>query len=157
MDIHDTASYNDVNNDGNISQEIRPNSVHIPHLSSTKVDILLPGVMHLPALPTVMITQYRSLPLVPFPVLLLQKLQGWASHCAATEARYRAKIKADVQDLEWCLNWEHVIQKERWKAIWSDRRMFSEEFEELSRVRVGEFCKVHTRLREAWKTIGFDV
>ena len=168
MGLHNTVSDDDVDN---ISQEVTPNSFYTPRRLSTKVDILLPGVMHLPALPTSMITQYLSLPLVPFPVLLLQKLQGWSDHCAATEARYRAKINVDAQDLEWCLNWgnvkrnllKHVInisnasRKERWKAIWSDRRMFSEEFEELSRVRVGEFCKVHTGLREAWKAIGFDV
>jgi len=170
MDLHDTADDDDDNNDDNISQEFTLNSIHIPRRLSTKVDILLPGVMHLPALPTSIITHHLSLPLVPFPVLLLQKLQGWADHCAATEARYRAKINVDALDLEWCLNWgnvkrnllKHVIninngsRKERWKAMWSDRRMFSEEFEQLSRVRVGDFCEVHARLREAWKTIGFD-
>ena len=48
-------------------------------------------------------------------------------------------------------------QRERLKGLWSDRTMFSEEFEALSRVRVREFCEVHTGLREGWKAIGFDV
>ena len=133
--------------------------------------------MNLPALPTSMITQQYSLPLIPFPVLLLQKLQGWADHSAATEARYRRKIGVDSRDLEWCLNWRNVkryllkkyassssndngsqkILLERLKELWSDRRMFSEEFEALSRVRVREFCEVYTGLRGAWKAIGFDV
>ena len=48
-------------------------------------------------------------------------------------------------------------RREHLKELWSDRTMFSEEFEALSRVRVNEFCEVNTGLREAWKAIGFDV
>jgi hypothetical protein len=134
--------------------------------------------MHLPALPTSMITTLYSLPLVPFPVLFLQKLQGWADHSAATEARYRRKIGVDSRDLEWCLDWKNVKRnllkyapstttssnnggsqglRERLKELWSDRTMFSEEFEALSRVRVRQFCAVYTGLRDAWKAIGFEV
>ena len=156
----------DATNDDSVPEFTIP--VSIPRRNSSKVDILLPGTMHLPALPTSMITQLHSLPLVPFPVLLLQKLQGWADHSAATEARYRRKISVDSHDLEWCLNQRNVkrhlmkyasngSQRERLKKLWSDRTMFSEEFEALSRVRVREFCDVYTGLREAWKAIGFDV
>lgn len=124
--------------------------------------------MNLPALPTSLITQKHLLPIVPFPVLILQKLQGWADHSAATEARYRAKIGVDGRDLEWCLNSgtvkrhlsrykNHKSPKEPWKELWSDGRMFSEEFEEISKVRVVEFCKVYEGLKEAWRAIGFDV
>jgi len=165
MTLRDTTNEDDTTSE----QESAPQATRIPRRISSKVDILLPGVMNLPALPTSMITQRSSLPLVPFPVLLLQKLQGWADHRVATEARYRAKINVDAGDLEWCLNSGNVkrylyvvsnynkSQKARWKAMWSDRRMFSVEFEELSRVRVREFCGVHERLRDAWRAIGFDV
>lgn len=142
-----------------------------PPDTSCKVDILLPGVMGLPALPTSMITQRSSLPLVPFPFLLLHKLQGWTDHRAATEARYRAKVGVDGRDLEWCvsprtvkedllkyvINKNNGTRKERWKEMWSDRRMFSEEFEKVSKVRAEEFCQVYTGLRGAWRAIGFDV
>ena len=129
---------------------------------------------------------------MPFPVLLLQKLQGWADHNAAREARYRLKIGVDSGDLEWCLNWRNVKRyfllkyasgvdddddgsqnknkkekknrkakkkekRECLKGLWSDRTMFSEEFEELSRMRVREFCEAYTGLRDAWRAIGFDV
>jgi len=47
--------------------------------------------------------------------------------------------------------------RERLRELWSDRTMFSEEFEALSRVRVRNFCEVYTGLRDAWKAIGFDV
>ena len=167
-----TTNNNDANDDDDdsISQEFTI-PVRVPRRFSSKVDILLPGVMHLPALPTSMITQLSSLPLVPFPVLLLQKLQGWADHTAATEARYRRKIGVDSRDLEWCINSRNVKrhllkyvsngrqerQEESLKELWSDRTMFSEEFEALSKVRVREFCEVYTGLREAWKAIGFDV
>ena len=131
-----------------------------------------------------MITRLHSLPLVPFPVLLLQKLQGWSDHNASKEARYRLKIGVDSGDLEWCLNWKNVKRyflcgdggssasenskkkkRELWKdktvlnfkELWSDRMMFSEEFETLSRMRVREFCETNTGLRDAWRAIGFDV
>lgn len=169
---HDTTTNDNdaADDDDNISQEFT-SPVRIPRRFSSKVDILLPGIMHLPALPTSMITRLSSLPLVPFPVLLLQKLQGWADHSVATEARYRRKISVDSRDLEWCLNSRNVKrhllqyvsngrqgrQEECLKELWSDRRMFNEEFEALSKVRVREFCEVYTGLREAWKAIGFDV
>lgn len=164
-----TTHDDDATNNEDVSQGLAI-PIRIPRRFSSKVDILLPGVMHLPALPTFMITHVSSLPLVPFPVLLLHKLQGWADHCAATEARYRAKIGEDGRDLEWCLsqgNVRHLLKyvkyrkntsrKECLKEMWSDRIMFSEEFEALSRVRVRDFCQVYTGLREAWNAIGFDV
>ncbi|KAF8813126.1 hypothetical protein BYT27DRAFT_7181703 [Phlegmacium glaucopus] len=170
MALRDTTNATD---DDTTSEEEESSShpIRIPRAISSKVDILLPGVMNLPALPTSMLTQRSSLPLVPFPVLLLQKLQAWTDHCAATEARYRRKISVDVRDLEWCLNsgavhghlMRYVLSKDRksrkelWKEVWSDRRMFSEEFEELSRMRVEEFCERHEGLRAAWRAIGFDV
>ena len=43
------------------------------------------------------------------------------------------------------------------KELWSDRMMFSEEFETLSRMRVRDFCETNTGLRDAWRAIGFDV
>lgn len=171
MDLQDTANDDDATGDDDGISQGFTIPIRVPRRFSSKVDILLPGVMHLPALPVSMITQLSSLPLVPFPVLLLQKLQGWADHCIATEARYRAKIGVDVRDLEWCLNQKNVqrhllkyvryrsspSRKERFKEMWGDRTMFSEEFEALSRVRVREFCAVYTGLREAWKAIGFEV
>ena len=54
-------------------------------------------------------------------------------------------------------NGSQKILLERLKELWSDRRMFSEEFEALSRVRVREFCEEYKGLRGAWKAIGFDV
>ena len=58
--------------------------------------------------------------------------------------------------LKYVINENSGTRKERWRQMWSDRSMFSEEFEELSRVRVKKFCEVYTGLREAWKSIGFD-
>ena len=48
-------------------------------------------------------------------------------------------------------------KRECLKGLWSDRTMFSEEFEELSRMRVREFCEAYTGHRDAWRAIGFDV
>jgi hypothetical protein len=167
----DATNDDDATGDGDSISQAFTIPIRVPRRFSSKVDILLPGVMHLPALPVFMITQLSYLPLVPFPVLLLHKLQGWADHCMATEARYRAKIGVDARDLKWCLDQRNVQRhlmkyvryrsspslKERFKEIWSDRTMFSEEFEALSRVRVSQFCDVYTGLRDVWKAIGFEV
>ena len=133
--------------------------------------------MHLPALDPSLITWVSSplrvgpsqetgtagdvdLPLVPFPVLLLQKLQGWDDHRTATEQRYRKKVPIDERDLWWALSagvegW--LEGRERWEVadVWEDERVFSEEFRALTRERVKIFCELCPSLKEAWVGLGF--
>ncbi|KAI4294716.1 hypothetical protein K525DRAFT_176078, partial [Schizophyllum commune Loenen D] len=45
-----------------------------------KVDILLPGILHLPALPEARIVWIAGFPVIPFPLLLLQQLQAYDDH-----------------------------------------------------------------------------
>ncbi|KAG6917085.1 hypothetical protein DXG01_003974 [Tephrocybe rancida] len=136
-----------------------------------KVDILLPGVMHLPALhPNDLVWRYNNIlpyksrppeplmPVIPFSVLLLQKLQAWNSRRAAQEPHHRKKAPVDVRDLEWMLDIggpKHLLV---WgAAVWRDRRLFDEEFERLSRERVCAFCVAYPQWTEVWKYLGFDV
>ncbi|KAG6810415.1 hypothetical protein H0H92_011976 [Tricholoma furcatifolium] len=98
-----------------------PNSKRTPQ-HSTKVDILLPGVMHLPELPPSRVVwrmnnitydgdlgepgeaqTQTKVPTLPFSALLLHKLQSWDDHRHAEEAHHRAKVPQDVEDLEWML------------------------------------------------------
>jgi hypothetical protein len=127
---------------------------------SSKVDILLPGIMHLPALsPQRILWQKRGeyiLPVVPFSVLLLQKLQGWDDHRKATEKRYLGKAPVDVKDLQNLLQMRNHIEPLKVLRPWSDRTLFSEEFEQLSRERVAEFCVAFPDQLWVWHQLGFD-
>jgi hypothetical protein len=128
--------------------------------SSSKVDILLPGVMHLPALPTSLITWKNELPLVPFSVLILQKLQGWDDHRNAVEDRYIKKAPVDAQDLGCLIGGGSgrnvaVLREVKQTRPWSDRILFGEEFERLSRERVISFCEEFPRLVHVFKNLGF--
>ncbi|KAG6817065.1 hypothetical protein H0H87_000244 [Tephrocybe sp. NHM501043] len=160
-----------------------PTSKPTPHHSS-KVDILLPGVMHLPALlpstaplrnniiatvsPTIRGARSSSgsepesqVPVLPFCVLLLQKLQGWDDHRTAEEARYKEKAPVDVDDLEWMLGVGAPrylrVDARKGAMIWRDRTLFDEEFEALSKRRVVEFCNIYPRWTEIWRGLGFEV
>ncbi|KAF9458896.1 hypothetical protein BDZ94DRAFT_1269618 [Collybia nuda] len=126
---------------------------------TSKVDILLPGVMHLPALSMEKIVWQRRgenvLPVVPFAVLLLQKLQGWDDHRTATENRYIKKAPVDVTDLTNMLQMRHVYPLVVSRP-WSDRTLFSEEFEQRSRERVIDFCAQYPQHKEIWQRLGFE-
>ncbi|KAG6835357.1 hypothetical protein H0H93_002209 [Arthromyces matolae] len=121
--------------------------------SIVKVDILLPGIMHLPFLTPTDITIRSGLPIIPYPVLLLQKLQAWDDHRLSEEERYRKKLPVDAKDVIWLLapsNWEKMGP-----ASWNDRRFFEEGFEKLSRARVIAFCMAYPTTSELWSRLGF--
>ena len=147
-----------------------------PEISS-KVDVLLPGIMHLPMLSPDLITwktdvnsrRRVNLPVVPFPVLLLQKLQGWDDHRLAVEERHKKKVPFDERDLWWALHagvdqwlndvsdeWSKKREDGNWD-VWSDRRLFSEEFEALSRERIKIICRLCPSLAGAWEALGFEI
>lgn len=97
------------------------------------------------------------LPVLPFAVLLLQKLQGWDDHRKAEEERYLKKVDVDVTDLEWML--ENGVGRYMGGrgGVWDERVLFSEEFERLSRERVRAFCEAHPRWASVWRGLGFEV
>jgi hypothetical protein len=129
--------------------------------NSSKVDILLPGVMHLPALPTSLIAWKGELPLVPFSVLILQKLQGWDDHRNAVEDKYTRKAPLDAQDLAYLIGSTSsrrnavVLGELKQTRPWSNRILFSEEFERLSRDRVISFCGAFPQQAHIFKSLGF--
>lgn len=128
--------------------------------SSSKVDILLPDVMHLPALPTSLIEWKGELPVVPLSVLILQKLQGWDDHRNAVEERYKKKVPADVKDVVWLIGGGDgrnaaVLRDLKQRRPWNDRALFSEEFERLSRERVISFCEAFPQHVNIFRNLGF--
>ncbi|KAG6893566.1 hypothetical protein C0992_009497, partial [Termitomyces sp. T32_za158] len=84
-----------------------------------------------------------KIPVLPFNVLLLQKLQAWDDHRRAEELRYKKKAPVDVEDLEWMLGFAVPkylrLDPRRSATVWSNRELFDEEFEKRSRERVIEF------------------
>lgn len=111
--------------------------------------------------------------MVPFGLLLVHKLQGWDDHGKAEEEHKRRKRPQDVGDIRMLLALEGLVDAlvakvghgsagkgkgaQVRKGGWSDRGMYSEEFEELTRGRVKEFCGEHPESIEAWRRLGFEV
>jgi hypothetical protein len=64
-----------------------------------KVDILTPGTLNVPDVPTSRIKHIKKLPVAPILVVLFLKLQGWTDHCASTRSDLYAKRHMDVEDI----------------------------------------------------------
>ncbi|KAH6896155.1 hypothetical protein BKA70DRAFT_1116869 [Coprinopsis sp. MPI-PUGE-AT-0042] len=134
-----------------------------------KVDILIPGTMYLPHTlpPNDEQTATRwvdGIPLVPFGLLLLHKLQGWDDHRLAEEEFRQKKQVQDAADVKKILGMDREVNKlvktvsamneNRW---WKDPILFSEEFRDLTKRRVDDYCKEFQDRSKAWKKLGFDV
>ncbi|SJL15596.1 uncharacterized protein ARMOST_19098 [Armillaria ostoyae] len=68
-------------------------------LEKTKVDILKPGVLHLPMIFSEVIVDKQGLPVVPMSILLPHKLQGWKDNMDSPIPRLRSKQDADAGDI----------------------------------------------------------
>ncbi|TCD70778.1 hypothetical protein EIP91_001809 [Steccherinum ochraceum] len=80
---------------------------------SCKVDILIPGIMNLPMLPTSSFVRIDNLPVLPFSALLLMKVQGWSDHRKSERSDYRLKQHQDAKDVNELL----AIGKERGERL----------------------------------------
>jgi len=123
--------------------------------TSCKVDLVFPGTLHLPALPRMQIFWDEGLPLIPFSLLLLRKLQGWDDHRISGEEIKRLKQGTDAADVEGLLELTGTVSL-RFSRPWSDRLLFSEEFEAMSRRRVRLYCSVFPECAESWRLLGLD-
>jgi hypothetical protein len=119
----------------------------------TKVDILLPGIMNLPALPLNRIVRIGDLPVIPFSLLLVTKLQCWDDHCNAEESFKRKKRFTDVSDLDKLLSLQHVERLKKHKP-WESEDMFSPEQQQQTRRRVNDLCLQYPRFKEPWESLG---
>jgi len=132
------------------------------HGNKYKIDILTPGTMHLPSLSEDQIEWYGGLPVVPFPVLLLQKLQGWDDHRRMqNEPRKYAKRLTDARDVHDLLALEEHVDALRqsgpYQWPWKNRDVFSEDFERLSMIRVRDFCAFYPKTRDMFRALGLVV
>ena len=121
-----------------------------------KIDILIPGILHLPHLSGSQIPQLGGLPVVPFSVLLLQKLQGWDDHRKMrwSEPKKFAKSSIDARDLQELLTLQQHIVPLRVSQPWNDTSLFTEEFMSLSRQRVRDFCDHFPACKHDFELLG---
>ncbi|KIM36237.1 hypothetical protein M413DRAFT_78503 [Hebeloma cylindrosporum] len=126
------------------------------HKNKCKIDILFPNTLHLPSLSKNEIKWQHGLPVIPFSVLLLQKLQGWDDHRKMSEYYKYEKQYMDASDVQNLLKLEHIVSL-RFSKPWWDRRFFSQEFQVLSLRRVEDFCGEYPASKEEWARLGFRV
>ncbi|KAJ7762322.1 hypothetical protein DFH07DRAFT_882967 [Mycena maculata] len=124
----------------------------------TKVDILVPGIMSLPVIPLSRIRWTSSLPLAPFPFILLHKLKGWADHRAAPETFKRVRQTTDAADVRRLLDIHAEMRVlQALPSWWTDPELFDEELQADSVVRVQQYCSEFPGRAERWRSLGFDV
>jgi hypothetical protein len=121
-----------------------------------KVDILVPGIMHLPALSPTHIQKLGGLPLLPFSVLMLQKLQAWDDHrnLRWTEPKKYAKSAIDARDLQHLLTLTDHVVPLRVSKPWRDLVLFGEEFQNLSFRRARDFCSLFPECKHDFELLG---
>ncbi|TRM67943.1 hypothetical protein BD626DRAFT_450108 [Schizophyllum amplum] len=120
-----------------------------------KVDILVPGTLMLPLLTPPYITRIDGIPVVPFSVLLLQKLQGWDDHGREEQGFKRTKQQTDEGDLRRMMALSAARMLATAAPPWGDRVLFSADFLKLSRERVLAYCKKFPDRATGWETLGF--
>ncbi|KDQ64145.1 hypothetical protein JAAARDRAFT_217584 [Jaapia argillacea MUCL 33604] len=118
-----------------------------------KVDLLLAGVMHLPLLQAHHIQRIDGIPVVPFSVLLLFKLQAWHDHRGSLERWKREKAYMDYTDIRALLSLREATALQILKP-WDDTVMFSKAFIGLSKERVRSLCLSYPEMRDKWVRLG---
>ncbi|PFH48716.1 hypothetical protein AMATHDRAFT_149209 [Amanita thiersii Skay4041] len=76
---------------------------HSTYQERCKVDILTPGILNIPQVPTdrlVLLKSHSNLPLLPFIPLLFLKVQAWSHHGSSDKIRLQFKQIQDVLDIE---------------------------------------------------------
>ncbi|KAJ7117268.1 hypothetical protein C8R43DRAFT_902189 [Mycena crocata] len=124
---------------------------------SCKVDVLMPGIMNIPAVPIARIVSRRrrsDLPLMPFLPLLLLKLQAWMDHGVAEKYHLRAKQPVDVRDIDELL---HVAVSKYGVNLKTDGKWLPDSFLKAAAKRVKAYAKEFPESAEHWADIGFRV
>ncbi|KAF9486284.1 hypothetical protein BDN70DRAFT_870380 [Pholiota conissans] len=139
-----------------------------------KVDILIPGTMYLPHLRPELVQWHQveatesrrlrarianAIPLVPFSLLLVHKLQGWDDNRKHEESYKRDRRHKDAKDVKRLLNLTAPVKAlvERGADTWNDTELFSEELQELTVQRVRDFVQEFPGLAIKWAELGFGV
>jgi len=128
-------------------------------MRSCKVDILTPGIMNIPTIPSPVqsrLTFISGIPIMPFIPLLLLKLQAWQDHRESIRSDYNQKQHTDVVDIQELL--EIGIRKKL--HLRDVRGWLGETFINDGQRRVLAFCSRALAGREVtgnFKRVGFSV
>ena len=121
-----------------------------------KVDIVLAGQnspLKIPKIPTRHIAYVNdfNIPVLPFLVLLVLKVQGWHDHRSSTRDDFRRKVAQDKQDIDHLLNMvndaDHLDQF-TWLPRW-----FVDHAEDLVR----KYTERYPSVADSFKDMGFDI
>ncbi|KNZ76797.1 hypothetical protein J132_08708 [Termitomyces sp. J132] len=124
--------------------------------TSCKIDLLLPGVMNFPNFPPSLIHWDEGLPLIPFSLLLLQKLQAWDDHRRSKNAIEWQRQRTDMEDLVGLTGLSAFVPL-TYSRPWSNTTLFSPEFQKLTKERVNDYCTLFPSSASAWRSLGFEV
>ncbi|KAJ7154508.1 hypothetical protein C8R46DRAFT_439348 [Mycena filopes] len=122
---------------------------------SCKVDVLIPGIMNIPAVPLQQIVCRRSrsdLPLMPFLPLLLLKLQAWMDHGEAEKYYLRAKQSVDVRDIDELLE---LAGSKYNTDLKREGKWLPESFVKAAAQRVRAYVRKYPEEADSWRAIGF--
>jgi len=121
-----------------------------PGFKRFKVDILVPGVMDLPAIHPNYIIKINKYPCAPLVLLLLHKLKGWDDRRDSRRQYQLDKIPGDVRDIKNLLR----IANQRGLRITKPRGYISRAFRADSKRRVIEFSEEHPQYIRLWTGLG---
>ncbi|KAG7440675.1 uncharacterized protein BT62DRAFT_1012449 [Guyanagaster necrorhizus] len=122
-----------------------------------KVDVLVPGSMNIPPIPpSSIIWQLEKLPVMPFILLLLMKLQGWMDHGNSAALHIQAKQPIDVRDIRELLALSLVPRTTNQNAWMMMKRegWIPQSFVDEGQMRVREFVRRYPDTEKKWRQIG---
>lgn len=123
-----------------------------PH-RSCKIDILIPGVLNIPMIPTDHIVWKDGLPALPILPLLLLKLQGWEDHRNSSRSDIQQKQLTDVRDVA-----QLVATAARQAANIHSETYLPDSFVQQAQTRLNKFMEtVRPAEPLLWGRIGFLV
>jgi hypothetical protein len=120
--------------------------------SRIKVDILLPGVMNIPAISPSRIVHREGLPVAPLSLVFLLKLQAWLQHGASSETRFRMKQPMDAADIQQLLP---ILERDNIKP--DEDVSLPPSFRRASAERVQAYVRRRPDSVDTWRRIGYKV
>jgi hypothetical protein len=121
--------------------------------TACKINIVFPGTMNLPNLPLITVDWDEGLPLVPFSLLLLLKLQEWDDHRPSGQEFTDLEQRSDMEDVMMLLRLSKAREACGYLA-WIDKRVLSWDFMNLSEERIERFSHDFPESKELWLAIG---
>ncbi|KAH9835006.1 uncharacterized protein C8Q71DRAFT_710657 [Rhodofomes roseus] len=118
-----------------------------------KVDVLVPGMLNIPAVPSAQVAYARHLPVMPLLPLLLLKLQGWTDHRDSDRRDFRRKQHVDVEDVKELLSFACDL---RVRIGSRELGWLPADFVEAAQNRIHEFVGEFPESVLRWRSLGFE-